>query len=249
MAKQDEDREMRLSGGGVAAFLAGSLALSATACILARGGRGRCKARPPVAAHPPCTAAVPAWLKIGYGVATPGIAAIYWRAYGPANFLWLSDLALASTTLAVIREDRLLASMPAVGVLPLELVWSADFMAGGRLLGLAGYMFDRRLPRGLRALSLFHLALPPTLLWLLGRLGYDRRALPLQSLLTGSALLLSYAATPPEQNINWVFGPGSRPQRILPPRLYLGLLMLGLPLLVVLPTDRLLRRRFGVEES
>ncbi|HWX46610.1 MAG TPA: hypothetical protein VNZ61_00970 [Roseomonas sp.] len=227
---------MHRSGSRVAAFLAGSLALSATALILARGAQPRRTATRP---------AVPVWLKAGYGVATPAIAAVYWRTYGPANFLWLSDLALASTTLAVIREDRLLASMPAVGVLPLELAWSADFMAGGRLLGLADYMFDPRLSRGLRALSLFHLALPPTLLWLLRRLGYDRRALPLQTLLTWSALLLSYAGTPPAQNINWVFGPGSRPQQVLPPRLYLGLLVAALPVLVFLPADRLLRRAFS----
>ncbi|MDJ0389521.1 hypothetical protein QMO56_15495 [Roseomonas sp. E05] len=224
---------MRAPGSRTAAFLAGALALGGAACLAAtRRHRGGAPAVPP-------------WLKLGYGTATPVIALVYRRAYGPANFLWLSDLALASTTLAVLRENRLLASMPAVGVLPLELAWSADFMAGGRLLDLAGYMFDRRLPRGLRALSLFHLALPPTLLWMLGRLGYDRRALPLQTLLTWAALLLSYRLTAPEQNINWAFGPGTRPQRALPPRLYLGLLMLGLPLLVFLPMHLLLRRAFG----
>jgi hypothetical protein len=135
-------------------------------------------------AHHGSSRPVPAWLKLGYGVATPVIGAVYWRHYGPRNFLWLSDLALASTALSVTTENRLLASMPAVGVLPLELAWNADFLSGGRLIGLAGYMFDHRLPLGLRALSLFHVALPPTLLWMLRRFGYDPRALPAQTALT-----------------------------------------------------------------
>lgn len=187
---------------------------------------------------------VPLWLKLGYGVATPVIGGVYWRCYGPRNFLWLSDLALASTALSVTRESRLLASMPAVGALPLEFAWNADFLSGGRLLGLAGYMFDRRLPLGLRALSLFHVALPPTLLWMLRRFGYDRRALPAQAALTWTALSASYVLSRPEENINWVFGPGSKPQRTMPPLLYFGLEMVVLPLAVLLPMHMLLGRLF-----
>ncbi|HWL79471.1 MAG TPA: hypothetical protein VNR89_00820 [Roseomonas sp.] len=239
-------QRMHASGSRSAAFLAGALALGGAAWLVAKAtGRRRPSPAAPPTAPPGREPAVPLWLKLGYGTATPVIAAVYRRAYGPDNFLWLSDLALACTTLAVLREDRLLASMPAVGVLPLELAWSVDFMAGGRLLDLAGYMFDRRLPRRLRALSLFHLALPPTLLWMLARFGYDRRALPLQTLLTWTALLLTYRLTAPEKNINWAFGLGSRPQHTLSPRLYLGLLMLTLPSLVFLPMHLLLRRAFG----
>jgi hypothetical protein len=65
-----------------------------------------------------------------------------------------------------------------------ELGWNLDFLVGGRLTGLAAYMFDRRMPLHLRSLSLFHVALPPLLLWLLRRLGYDRRALLTQTALT-----------------------------------------------------------------
>jgi hypothetical protein len=189
-------------------------------------------------------ALVPIWLKLGYGVASPIIAGVYWRAYGPKNFLWLSDIALASTTLSVLGENRLLASMPAVGTLPLEAAWNIDFLSGGRALGLAGYMFDQNYPLGLRALSLFHVALPPTLLWLLARLGYDRRALRYQTALTWIVLPLAYGLTNPEDNINWVFGPGRRPQRTLPPLLYLALEMMLLPALAFLPTHLCLKRAF-----
>lgn len=192
----------------------------------------------------PAAPLVPLWMKLGFGVATPAIAAVYARTYGPKNFLWLSDIALATTTVAVITENRLLASMPAVGVLPLELAWTVDFLAGGKILHLAHYMFDKEIPAGRRALSLFHLALPPTMLWLVRRLGYDRRAFAWQTALTVAVLPLTYAVTEPEKNINWTFGPGNRPQRRLPPLLYLALEMVAIPALVMWPTHKLLSRFF-----
>jgi hypothetical protein len=188
---------------------------------------------------------VPLWLKAAYVVGTAVIVVIYWREYGPANFLWLSDITLFFTTLAVLTEKPLLASMPAVGVLPLEIAWTLDFLAGGQLIGLAGYMFDAKYPLYLRGLSLFHLALPPTLLWLLYRLGYDRRAPYGQTAVTWAALTVSYLATDPAENINWVFGPGTKPQETLPPLLYFGLEMLLIPLLVIVPMHLLLNRLFG----
>jgi hypothetical protein len=190
------------------------------------------------------SAHIPLWLTLAYGLAVPVIAVVYWRSYGPTNFLWLSDVALAFTFAALVTGNPLLASMPAVGVLPLELAWTIDFLTGGRVIGLAGYMFDPKLSLYLRGLSLFHLALPPTLLFLLYELGYDRRALIYQTLLTWIILIITYVATDPEQNINWVFGPGSKPQRVLPPRLYLVLEMVVLPLFVLLPTHLILERIF-----
>lgn len=187
---------------------------------------------------------VPAGLKAAYGVATPAIAAVYARCYGVANFLWLSDIALGLTTAAVITEKPLPANIAAVSVLPLELAWNADFVTGGRLIGLAGYMFDRKLSLGLRALSLFHVALPPTLVWLLRKLGYDRRALAIQCGVTWTVLPVAYAFTDPKKNINWVFGPGTRPQTRIPPLLYLGLAMVAFPLLVHWPAHLVMRRLF-----
>jgi hypothetical protein len=105
-------------------------------------------------------------------------------------------------------------------------------------------MFDSKLPRYLRSLSLFHLALPPTLLFLLYQFGYDERALVFQTLLTWVVLIVTYLVSDPEQNINWVFGPGNKPQRRLPPLLYLGLEMLVLPMFVFLPTHLVLNYLF-----
>jgi hypothetical protein len=191
---------------------------------------------------------VPMALKLAYATATPVIGVVYARCYGPKNFLWLSDIALGLTTAAVVTEEPLPASIATVAVLPLELAWAADFASGGRLIGLAAYMFDRKLPLGLRALSLFHLALPPTLLWLMGGSGYDRRAFPIQCGITAAVLPLGYALTDPEKNINWAFGPGNRPQKRIPPLLYLTLAMLAFPLLVHWPTHTVMRRLFPAAE-
>jgi hypothetical protein len=187
---------------------------------------------------------VPAWLKIAYGLGAPIIFAVYWREYGATNFLWLSDIALLCTAVSVITGNPLLASMPAVGVLVLEIAWTIDFTSGGRLIGLSAYMFDGKYPYYLRALSLFHLGIPPTLLYLLWRFGYDARALFLQTVLTWTVLVVTYFATDPDKNINWVFGPGSRPQETLPPLVYLVLEMATLPILVFLPTHLVLKHLF-----
>jgi hypothetical protein len=116
-------------------------------------------------------------------------------------------------------------------------------LAGGRFISIAA-LFDAKLPRYLRGLSLFHLALAPTLLFLVYEFGYDRRALIYQTLLTWAVLIVTYVTTDPAKNINWVFGPGSKPQRVLPPLLYLGLEMAIIPVGVFLPTHLLLERRF-----
>jgi hypothetical protein len=105
-------------------------------------------------------------------------------------------------------------------------------------------MFDPTIDLFLRSLSLFHVVLPPLLLFMLHRLGYDGRALPLQTGLAWVVLPASYPVSDPEANINWVFGP-SGVQTWMPESLYLLTLMAGFPLLVYLPTHFVLGRVFG----
>lgn len=192
---------------------------------------------------------VPLWLKIGYSVLVAIILPIYYRRYGPGNFLWFSDIALILLVPAVWLESSLLASMMAISVLLPELVWVASYISGlltGRAAtGLAGYMFDQRLPLYLRNLSLFHLILPPLLIWLVYRLGYDSNALPAQACLAWLVLPLSYRFTSREENVNWVHGLAGRAQSKIPPFTYLLLLMVAFPLLIYLPTHLLLLRLFG----
>lgn len=188
---------------------------------------------------------IPLWIKIAHTAFVLALVPPYLRHYGPANFLWFSDVALLAMVPALWLESPLLASMIAVGVLPLEFFWNVDFfgrLAFGRgLIGLADYMFDARLPRWLRALSLFHVALSVLLLWTVHRLGYEPRALLAQTALGEVVLVVTYLLTDPSKNINWVFGPGAKPQRRVPPLAYLALYMVLLPLVSYWPVHLLLR--------
>jgi hypothetical protein len=56
---------------------------------------------------------------------------------------------------------------------------------------------------------------------------------------------VTYALTEPADNVNWVYGPGSKPQTRISPRAYLVLVMLFFPLVIYLPTHLLLRALFG----
>jgi len=191
---------------------------------------------------------VPTWVKLAYTLFLCVLVPIYWAKYGPRNFLWFSDIALLVTAVALWLESALLASMMAVAVVLPEAAWNVDFfgrlLTGRHLLGLSGYMFDAGKPRLLRALSLFHVPLPIVLIWLVARLGYDRRAWALQTAVALVVLPLTYRLSGPEDNINWVYGPGDRPQTRLPSRVYLALLMLLFPLVLYLPIHLVLRALF-----
>jgi hypothetical protein len=187
---------------------------------------------------------LPPGLKLAYTLFLCILVPVYWRGYGPANFLWGSDVALFLVLGSLWSERPLPNSMVAVGILPFEIAWCVDFASGAGLLGVTHYMFESERPLFLRALSLFHVALPVLVIFLLRRLGYDRRALPAQLALTWILLPVTFLFTDPAQNINLAFGPGQAPQSLLDPRLYLVLFMLGLPLLVIWPMHLLLSRMF-----
>jgi hypothetical protein len=192
---------------------------------------------------------IPLWLKITYTAFVGVLVPIYWRQYGPSNFLWFSDIALLALVLALWLESPLLVSMMALAVLVPELAWNIDYFArlatGVSLIGLANYMFDASIPRFTRGLSLFHVALPLLLVWMLHRLGYDRRALFWQTVVAAVVFPLSYLFSNPRDNVNWVYGFGERPQAIIPAPLFVLLLMLMFPLVLYVPMHLLLSRIFG----
>jgi hypothetical protein len=169
---------------------------------------------------------------------------VYWVEHGPGNFLWFSDIALFLLLVSAWTGHRLLYSMMAVGVLPMETMWLVDFLVGGTLTGIAAYMFDADGDLYLRVISGFHFVLPPLIVWMLYCQGYDRRAIWWQWVLGWCVLVATYLLTDPEDNINWVFGP-NEPQDTIPGAAYLGLYMLLLPPVVYLPMHWLLRRLFG----
>lgn len=188
---------------------------------------------------------IPLWIKLAYTVFVLITVAVYAFNYPLANFLWFSDITLLGTVAALWLESGLLASMMALAVLLPDLLWNVSFFArlatGKGIPGLTDYMFDPANPRYVRAFSLFHVFMPVLLVWMVARLGYPPQALPAQTLLCWTVLALTYRLTDPQLNVNWVFGLGGKPQKRFPPLAYLGLLMVGFPVLVYLPTHLLLQ--------
>jgi hypothetical protein len=182
---------------------------------------------------------IPLWLKTVYTAFVAVLVPIYWKHWGPRNFLWFSDLALFGTAAALWLESPFLASMLAVAVLFPELVWNVGYfgrLLTGRYMGsLAAYMFDARMPRYVRALSLFHVALPVLLLWLIHTLGYAPNAWIATTLVAWVVLPVTYRLTGREQNVNWVYGPKGVPEHV-----YLAGVMLAYPILIYLPTHLVL---------
>jgi hypothetical protein len=79
---------------------------------------------------------------------------------------------------------------------------------------------------------------------MLHRLGYDQRAFLWQTIVALVILPISCLASNTQENVNWVYGFGQNPQRILPAPLFVMLLMLLFPLAVYLPTHLLFARIF-----
>lgn len=169
---------------------------------------------------------------------------VYWVWAGPGNFLWLCDVANFVLLAAFWLESPLLVSSQAVGVLLVQLLWAVDFLGalvlGTHPIGGTEYMFDEAKPLWVRSFSLFHLAVPPLLLWAVRRLGYDRRGWRLETALVWLLLPATWWLTDPEKNINWIWRPFGQEQDLLSQPGYVLFLMLANPLLLFLPTHALL---------
>src|SRR5262245_57426001 len=76
-------------------------------------------------AHP----RLPLWLKLAYTGFLAILVPVYWRDYGPTNFLYFCDVALFFTLAALWLESPLLASAPLIGIFLPQMLWVADFLA------------------------------------------------------------------------------------------------------------------------
>ena len=208
----------------------------------------------------PRAARIPFTLKLAFTAFMAVLVPVYWSKYGPTNFLYFCDLALFFTLAAVWLENRLFASMAAVGIiLPQLVLWCGDFVAhlvGIKFNGITDYMFDERLPLFLRGLSLFHGWLPFLLLFLVARLGYDHRAAKAWIGVAWAAMLFSYFFLPAPGdphlspltpvNVDYVYGfSKNAPQTWLPGWAWLGFLMVALPAVIVFPTHLVLKKLGG----
>jgi hypothetical protein len=188
------------------------------------------------------------WIKIPYTLFVSVLVPVYWMHYGPANFLWVSDIALLGTLVALWLENSFLLSMMTTGALAVDVTWNFVFfpalIMGGGMGGLVDYMFDGTISIWIRGLSLFHVGLPIVQLWAISKLGYDARGWKYQTLLGWIVVPLTYALTGPKENVNWVFGVTEVPQQWLPAPLYLIALMVLYPGLICFPTHLILKKFF-----
>jgi len=201
---------------------------------------------------------IPLAAKIALTAFVAVLIPLYLREYGPTNFLWFCDAALLIICAGMWLESSLLISMCAVGILLPQLLWLVDFGSsalGFHIIGLTGYMFDPAIPLFTRGLSLFHGWLPVLLVWLLSRVGYDKRGLVTWSVFASVLVLVCYLSTPPAGahpanpqtpiNINDVYGFNEKePQHWINQNLYVVLWLGVLWLAAYLPTHLVLRKIF-----
>jgi hypothetical protein len=172
----------------------------------------------------------------------------YAIAYGWLNFLFLCNLGVMITAAALLAGSRLLLSSQAIAAPVIGLAWALDagtkVLTGDFLYGATAYMWDSQYPLFTRLLSLYHLAWPLLLLWLVARHGYDRRGWPLQTAIAGCAMVAARLISVPEKNVNFAFRDpffdaswGAAP-------LHVAAMLLGLAGIAYGLTHWLLARRF-----
>lgn len=201
---------------------------------------------------------IPMAVKIGYTAFMAILVPVYWSTYGATNFLYFCDIALFLILIGVWWEKRIFASMAAVGILLPQLLWVADFtanFAGVQLTGTTNYMFDGDRSLFLRGLSLFHGWLPFLLIFMVWKLGYDRRALGVWTITAWSLVLICYFFMPAPgaelanplapTNINYVYGfSDTNAQSWIPQNLYVLTWMAALLTIAFIPTHFTLKKLF-----
>ena len=186
---------------------------------------------------------IPLWLKILWTAWLIAWAPIYWRQYGPQNFLFFCDLGNLLIGLGLWLESPLIFSWQACGLLFFQILYTIDFafalLTKRHIIGGTEYMFDPAIPLYVRLLSLFHVVTPPLLLWAIWKLGYDRKGWKLQTLTTWIVVPICYFFRP-EYDVNWARGPFFHEQHVVPGLVYVLLYLIAVPALTYFPTHLLL---------
>jgi hypothetical protein len=181
---------------------------------------------------------IPLWLKLAWTAWIVIWLPVYWRQYGAQNFLYFCDLGNFLITLGLWLESRAILSWQAVGLLVFQTLYALDlvvaFFSGHHLIGGTEYMFDVRIALWIRLLGLYHLVVPPLLLWAVHRLGYDRNALKWQTIFLWVLLPINLFWRP-QYNVNWARGLG-HVQHSVPSWLYLAAYLIVVPLVIYCPT-------------
>ena len=195
-------------------------------------------------ANQPANSSIPLWLKLAWTAWLVVWAPLYWRQYGAQNFLYFCDLGNFLIAAGLWLESGLILSWQAVGLLVFQTLYAIDLVGavlfGHHIIGGTEYMFDPKVPLFVRLLGLYHLVVPPLLLWSVRRLGYDPEALRWQTFTTWTLLLINFNWRP-EYNVNWARGLGHE-QHMVPHWMYLVAYLIVVPLVVYWPTHLALKR-------
>jgi len=186
---------------------------------------------------------IPLWIKVFWTIWVVVWAPIYWRAYGAQNFLFFCDLGNILIAAGLWLESPLIFSWQATSLLLFQTLYIIDFfgalVSGRHLIGGTEYMFDPQIPMFVRLLSLFHVLMPPLLLWAIWRLGYDGRGWKYQTLTAWIVVPINYFWRP-QFDVNWARGPFFHEQHFMPGILYLLGYLIVVPAVVYFPTHRFL---------
>lgn len=188
---------------------------------------------------------IPLWLKVFWTAWVIVWVPIYWRQYGLQNFLFFCDLGNLFIAAGLWLESPLIFSWLASGLLLFQSLFVLDLVgalvSGRHLIGGTEYMFDPHILPSIRLLSLFHVVVPPLLLWAIWRLGYDKRGWKFQTLTTWIVVPINYFWRP-QYDVNWARGPFFREQHAVPGLLYLVGYLIIVPAVVYFPTHLFLAR-------
>lgn len=175
------------------------------------------------------------------------LLAVAWcRRYNPGQLLWFCDIAVLLTALGLLFRSPLLVTAQLTAVVLFHAVWNFDFWStlvfGYVPIGSTSYMFYADIGLLEKGLSLLtHVFIVPIALFGVYILGAPKKAWLLQWGQTSLVFLLTYLFTVPEENINRMFGVeiiGVSPMSI-PPALYYTFMVTLPPLVIYLPTNRL----------
>lgn len=87
----------------------------------------------------------------------------------PEYLLWYSNAGLLLTSIALLRRSPLLISIMFCALFVLESIWIIDFLAQillkKRILGITNYLFESTFNKKDFAMSMYHLLIPPSLLY------------------------------------------------------------------------------------
>jgi hypothetical protein len=169
---------------------------------------------------------------------------IYTWEWGWQNMMHVCDIGVILACLGLWFQNPLLVSSQAVNSLLVGVLWGLDvawrISSGNHLVGGTEYMWDTRFALWVRLLSTFHLWLPLALLWAIRRIGYDRRALGLQSAIMAAVLIFS-RFLPPALNMNYAFQDPLFHRAWGPAPLHLAVILAGSVALIYWPTHLLLK--------